>query len=196
MNPTKIRVRKSNWIFRRNFREVLKNAAIRSAILAHHKILKIHKYFRPRSHRVEVAAVGDPRANGVSTLNFANQTKSITVGLLIAPENTTPVPADTRASVLPILPVFRADISRFAKTRKRRREREENEKRRKPERVICERTRERDGAEKKRKQRISVRCNGTHACMKKMKMGRKDGHRKSVHPTKTRTRKSSSIFLY
>ncbi|KAL2724935.1 hypothetical protein V1477_018796 [Vespula maculifrons] len=62
------------------------------------------KYYRPRSHRLEVAASGDPRANGDSTLKFANQTKSITVGLLIAPENTTPVPADTRASVLPILP--------------------------------------------------------------------------------------------
>ncbi|KAL2745952.1 hypothetical protein V1477_005870 [Vespula maculifrons] len=52
-------------------------------------------YYRPRSHRVEVAASGDPRANGDSTLKFANQTKSICVGLLIAPENTTPVPADT-----------------------------------------------------------------------------------------------------
>ncbi|KAL2729954.1 hypothetical protein V1477_015765 [Vespula maculifrons] len=55
----------------RNFRQSLKNAAIRSAILAHHKILTKRKYFRPRSHLVEVAAVGDPRANGVSTLNFA-----------------------------------------------------------------------------------------------------------------------------
>ncbi|KAL2736378.1 hypothetical protein V1477_012887 [Vespula maculifrons] len=44
---------------------------------------------------------------------------------------------------------------------------------------------------KERKKRISVRCNGTHARVKKMKMGRKDGHRKSVHPTKTRTRKSN-----
>ncbi|KAL2725788.1 hypothetical protein V1477_018226 [Vespula maculifrons] len=117
------------------------------------------KYYRPRSHHVEVAAFGDPRANGDSTLKFAgdstlnsrsqrsmhyarnqaanwrrvsprlriakpfylvahkpthdrlfirfsNQTKSITVGLLIAPENTTPVPTDTRASVLSNLPVF------------------------------------------------------------------------------------------
>ncbi|KAL2736289.1 hypothetical protein V1477_012798 [Vespula maculifrons] len=40
-------------------------------------------------------------------------------GLLFAPENTTSVPADTGVSVLPILPVFRADISRFAKKRKR-----------------------------------------------------------------------------
>ncbi|KAL2748114.1 hypothetical protein V1477_003663 [Vespula maculifrons] len=38
---------------------------------------------------------------------------------LFAPENTTPMPADKRVSVLPILPVFRADISRFAKKRKR-----------------------------------------------------------------------------
>ncbi|KAL2728328.1 hypothetical protein V1477_017604 [Vespula maculifrons] len=49
----------------------------------------------------------------VSTFRFQrtkrsprNQTKSITVGLLITPGNTTPVPADTRASVLSILPVF------------------------------------------------------------------------------------------
>ncbi|KAL2743186.1 hypothetical protein V1477_008675 [Vespula maculifrons] len=61
-------------------------------------------FYRPRSHRVEVAASGDPRANGDSTLN--NQTESFTVGLLIAPENTTSVPADIGVSVLPILPVF------------------------------------------------------------------------------------------
>ncbi|KAL2750537.1 hypothetical protein V1477_001327 [Vespula maculifrons] len=54
-----------------------------------------------------------------SFIRFSNQTKSITVGLLFAPENTTPVPADKRVSVLSILPVFRADISRFAKKRKR-----------------------------------------------------------------------------
>ncbi|KAL2721370.1 hypothetical protein V1477_020190 [Vespula maculifrons] len=71
MNSTEVRVRKSSWIFRRNFGDVLQNAAIRSAILAHHKILMKHKYFRPRSHRVEVAAVGDPRSDGVSTLKFA-----------------------------------------------------------------------------------------------------------------------------
>ncbi|KAL2737182.1 hypothetical protein V1477_012138 [Vespula maculifrons] len=64
------------------------------------------KYYRPRSHRVEVAASRDPRANGGSTLKFANQTKSITVGLLFAPENTTSVSADTGVRVLPILPVF------------------------------------------------------------------------------------------
>ncbi|KAL2729871.1 hypothetical protein V1477_015682, partial [Vespula maculifrons] len=69
--------------------------------------ISIHcKYYRPRSHHVEVAASGDPRANEDSTLKFANQTESFTVGLLIAPENTTSVPADTGASVLPILPVF------------------------------------------------------------------------------------------
>ncbi|KAL2742050.1 hypothetical protein V1477_009679 [Vespula maculifrons] len=44
---------------------------IRSAILAHHKILTKRKYFRPRSHRVEVAASGDPRANGDFTLKSA-----------------------------------------------------------------------------------------------------------------------------
>ncbi|KAL2751353.1 hypothetical protein V1477_000511 [Vespula maculifrons] len=46
------------------------NAAIRSAILAHHKILTKRKYFRPRSHRVEVAAVGDPRTNGDSNFYY------------------------------------------------------------------------------------------------------------------------------
>ncbi|KAL2736299.1 hypothetical protein V1477_012808 [Vespula maculifrons] len=56
------------------------------------------------------------------------------------------------------------------------------------------RTCEEDGAEKKRKKRISVRCNRTHARVKKMKLGRKDGHRRSVHPTKTRVQKSNSIF--
>ncbi|KAL2727972.1 hypothetical protein V1477_017248 [Vespula maculifrons] len=104
-------------IHKRDFGRVLKYAAIRPIL----NISIFRKYYRPRSHRVEVAASEDPRANGDSTLKFArpaNQTKSITVGLLIAPENTTLVPADTRANVLPILPVFRADISRFAKKRK------------------------------------------------------------------------------
>ncbi|KAL2750747.1 hypothetical protein V1477_000850 [Vespula maculifrons] len=58
------------------------------------------------------------------------------------------------------------------------------------------RTREKDGAEKKRKKRISVRCNGTRALVEKMKLGRTDGHRRSVHPTKTRVQKSSSTFRY
>ncbi|KAL2744583.1 hypothetical protein V1477_007125 [Vespula maculifrons] len=101
-----------------DFGRTLKDAAIRPISL-------YRKYYRPRSHHVEVAASGDPRANGDSTLKLAcpaNQTKSFTVGLLIAPENTAPVPADTRTNVLSILPVFRADISRFAKKRKRRRE--------------------------------------------------------------------------
>ncbi|KAL2744588.1 hypothetical protein V1477_007130 [Vespula maculifrons] len=66
-NPTKIRVRKWSWIFRRN---VPKNAAIRSAILAVYEFPTYHKYFRPRSHRVEVAASGDPRTNGDSTFNY------------------------------------------------------------------------------------------------------------------------------
>ncbi|KAL2724940.1 hypothetical protein V1477_018801 [Vespula maculifrons] len=102
MNSTEISVGKSSWICR----QTLENTAIRSAILAHHKILTKRKYFRPRSHCVEIAAVGDPRANEVSTLNFANQTESFTVGFLFAPENTTPVPADTPTSVLPILPAL------------------------------------------------------------------------------------------
>ncbi|KAL2729953.1 hypothetical protein V1477_015764 [Vespula maculifrons] len=123
-----------------------------------------------------------------------NQTESFIVGLLIAPENIAPVPADTRASVLPILPVFRADIARFMKKRKRRREREEMEKkeRREESQNVC--TREKDGVKKKRKQRIYVRCNGTRARVEKMKLGRKDEHRRSVHPTKTRVQKSSSIL--
>ncbi|KAL2737269.1 hypothetical protein V1477_012225 [Vespula maculifrons] len=44
-------------------KELFENAAIRSAILAFHGFLKQHK-----SHRVEVAALGDPRSNGDSTL--------------------------------------------------------------------------------------------------------------------------------
>ncbi|KAL2738396.1 hypothetical protein V1477_011755 [Vespula maculifrons] len=51
-------------------RNVLKNAAIRSAILAVYEFPIYHKYFRPRSHRVEVAASGDPRTNGDSTLYY------------------------------------------------------------------------------------------------------------------------------
>ncbi|KAL2743558.1 hypothetical protein V1477_009047, partial [Vespula maculifrons] len=114
-----------------DFGQVLKYTAIRSVVLAIYRyymastchIISVYrKYYRPRSHHVEVAAFGDPRANGDSTLKFArpacsnnrrsikrsprNQTKSFTVGLLIAPENTTSVPADTGMSVLPILPVF------------------------------------------------------------------------------------------
>ncbi|KAL2711525.1 LOW QUALITY PROTEIN: hypothetical protein V1478_018546 [Vespula squamosa] len=46
-------------------------AAIRPEILASHKNFIYSKYFRPRSHREEVAAFGDPRANGDSTLQFA-----------------------------------------------------------------------------------------------------------------------------
>ncbi|KAL2736290.1 hypothetical protein V1477_012799 [Vespula maculifrons] len=48
---------------RENLGKILKNAAIRSVILAVHEFPMYHKYFRPRSHRVEVAAVGDPRTN-------------------------------------------------------------------------------------------------------------------------------------
>ncbi|KAL2724766.1 LOW QUALITY PROTEIN: hypothetical protein V1477_018627, partial [Vespula maculifrons] len=46
------------------------NAAVRKVILAAYKISTYHKYFRPRSHRVEVAASGDPRTNGGSTLYY------------------------------------------------------------------------------------------------------------------------------
>ncbi|KAL2747332.1 hypothetical protein V1477_004024 [Vespula maculifrons] len=42
---------------------------------------------------------------------------SITVGLLIARENTTPVPADTRASVLSILPVFASNDREYEPNR-------------------------------------------------------------------------------
>ncbi|KAL2721639.1 hypothetical protein V1477_020459 [Vespula maculifrons] len=51
----------------------MNNAAIRSVILAVYEFPMYHKYFRPRSHRVEVAASGDPRANGESTLKSANR---------------------------------------------------------------------------------------------------------------------------
>ncbi|KAL2736294.1 hypothetical protein V1477_012803 [Vespula maculifrons] len=58
---------------RENLGKILKNAAIRSVILAVHEFPMYHKYFRPRSHRVEVAALWDPRANGESTLKSANR---------------------------------------------------------------------------------------------------------------------------
>ncbi|KAL2743010.1 LOW QUALITY PROTEIN: hypothetical protein V1477_008499 [Vespula maculifrons] len=54
-----------------------------------------------------------------------NQTESFTVGLLLAPENTTSVPADIGVSVLSILPRTLADISKFIKRRRSRRERKE-----------------------------------------------------------------------
>nr|KAF7438512.1 hypothetical protein H0235_000903 [Vespula pensylvanica] len=53
-----------------DFGKALKNAAIRSVILAGYKISIHHKYCRPRSHRVEVAAIGDPRTNGDTTLYY------------------------------------------------------------------------------------------------------------------------------
>ncbi|KAL2750538.1 hypothetical protein V1477_001328 [Vespula maculifrons] len=58
------------WKYIEDFKKVLKNAAIRSEILAGYKISIHHKYCRPRSHRVEVAASGDPRTNGGSTLYY------------------------------------------------------------------------------------------------------------------------------
>ncbi|KAL2743556.1 hypothetical protein V1477_009045 [Vespula maculifrons] len=54
---------------RKDFGKILKNTAICSVILAVYKITAHHKYFRPRSHREEVAASGDPRTNGDSTFN-------------------------------------------------------------------------------------------------------------------------------
>ncbi|KAL2750150.1 hypothetical protein V1477_001646 [Vespula maculifrons] len=95
---------------------------------------------------------------------------SISVGPLFAPENTTSVPANADVNALSILPVSRADISKFAKKRKRRREREEKEKKMRTEESQNVRTREEDGAEKKRKKRISIGCNGTHARVKTMKL--------------------------
>nr|KAF7383347.1 hypothetical protein H0235_018483 [Vespula pensylvanica] len=61
------------WKYIEDFKKVLKNAAIRSEILEGYKISIHHKYCRPRSHRVEVAASGDPRANGDSTLKSTIQ---------------------------------------------------------------------------------------------------------------------------
>ncbi|KAL2741384.1 hypothetical protein V1477_010445 [Vespula maculifrons] len=54
----------------KDFGKILKNAAICKVILAAYKISTYHKYFRPRFHRVEVAASGDPRTNGGSTLYY------------------------------------------------------------------------------------------------------------------------------
>ncbi|KAL2750162.1 hypothetical protein V1477_001658 [Vespula maculifrons] len=87
------------------------------------------------SHRLTLQSSDDRITTGHSIV-FSNQTKSINVGLLIAPENTTPVPADTRASDLSILPYepnhstirrTRADISKSVKKRRRSRERAEKE---------------------------------------------------------------------
>ncbi|KAL2727571.1 hypothetical protein V1477_016847 [Vespula maculifrons] len=58
------------WKYIEDFKKGLKNAAIRSEILAGYKISIHHKYCRPRSHRVKLAASGDPRANGGSTLYY------------------------------------------------------------------------------------------------------------------------------
>ncbi|KAL2731201.1 hypothetical protein V1477_013505 [Vespula maculifrons] len=54
----------------KDFGKILKNAAVRKVILAAYKISTYNKYFRSRSHRVEVAASGDPRTNGGSTLYY------------------------------------------------------------------------------------------------------------------------------
>ncbi|KAL2748113.1 hypothetical protein V1477_003662 [Vespula maculifrons] len=60
---TKIQLDYSLEFDRENLGKILKNAAIRSVILAVYEFPMYHKYFRPRSHRVEVAASGDPRTN-------------------------------------------------------------------------------------------------------------------------------------
>ncbi|KAL2744930.1 LOW QUALITY PROTEIN: hypothetical protein V1477_007472 [Vespula maculifrons] len=151
----------------RNFGEVLQNAAIRSAILAHHKILMKHKYFRPRSHRVEVAAVGDPRSDG----DFYSRPR--TPGLC----------PPTHSRVFFLSYPYSARIYRDSRRRgkdeeeekNRRREREEKKKEMRREESKNVRTPEKNEAEKKR---TSVRCNGTDARLKKMKLERKDGHGK------------------
>ncbi|KAL2736377.1 hypothetical protein V1477_012886 [Vespula maculifrons] len=68
--------------------KILKNAAIRSVILAVYKITIRHKYFRPRSHREEVAASRDPRTNDDSTFYyFYYYQKSKATGRLPLPTN-------------------------------------------------------------------------------------------------------------
>ncbi|KAL2737273.1 hypothetical protein V1477_012229 [Vespula maculifrons] len=62
--------RRSLEFDRENLGKILKYAAIRSIILVSHKISTYRKYYRPRSHRVEVAASGDPRTNGDSTFYY------------------------------------------------------------------------------------------------------------------------------
>ncbi|KAL2721640.1 hypothetical protein V1477_020460 [Vespula maculifrons] len=137
------------------------NAAIRSAILAHHKILKIHKYFRPRSHRVEVAAVGDPRANGQSNEVHHRRTFNR------AREHHACARRHTRecSSYPTRIPrgyiEIREEEEKMKRKKKRRREREEEKKQMRRKENKSVRTREKDEAEKKGKKRISVRCNGT-----------------------------------
>ncbi|KAL2724939.1 hypothetical protein V1477_018800 [Vespula maculifrons] len=74
-HPKEIRIINLEYLFPnigkiKDFGKILKNAAIRSVILEAYKISTYHKYFRPRSHRVEIAASGDPRTNGGSTLYY------------------------------------------------------------------------------------------------------------------------------
>lgn len=56
---------------RKDFGKVWKYDAIHSVVLASNNILIYCKYYRSRSHHVEVAASGDPQANGYSTLKSA-----------------------------------------------------------------------------------------------------------------------------
>ncbi|KAL2731198.1 hypothetical protein V1477_015563 [Vespula maculifrons] len=73
--PKEVRIINLEYLFPstekiKDFGKILKNAAVRKVILAAYKISTYHKYFRPRSHRVEVAASGDPRTNGGSALYY------------------------------------------------------------------------------------------------------------------------------
>ncbi|KAF7386281.1 hypothetical protein HZH68_013413 [Vespula germanica] len=90
-----------DYPMRKAFGKILRNAAICSRVLAAYKIPTYHKYFRPRSHRVEVAACGDPRTNGDSTLEStirdafplrelqaSQQTGDSSAGLNLASANT------------------------------------------------------------------------------------------------------------
>ncbi|KAL2711462.1 hypothetical protein V1478_018963, partial [Vespula squamosa] len=53
--------------WKRNFGKVLEYAAFRPVVLASYCTSIYCKYYRPRSHHVEVAAYGDPRANVKTT---------------------------------------------------------------------------------------------------------------------------------
>ncbi|KAL2744053.1 hypothetical protein V1477_007929 [Vespula maculifrons] len=145
----------------------LKHAAIRSIILVSQKISTNRKHYRPRSHHVEVAASGDPRANGVSTLKSTSR-DAFPLRELRASQQTgdnsvfhkyyrprshhveVAASGDPRANGDSTL--------RFA-------EREGRKKKMRREESQNVRTREKYGAEKKRKKRISVSCSRPHAPM-------------------------------
>ncbi|KAL2744589.1 hypothetical protein V1477_007131 [Vespula maculifrons] len=103
-------------------------------------IFRFQKSKRSPRHRFRYfASTTDPGPTA-----WSNQTKSFTVGLLIAPENTTFAPADTRASVLSILP----DLIRCIEIW----EEEEKRKSRKESRNM--RAREKDRTQKKERKDI------------------------------------------